>query len=100
MKIYYVTVNNNEEAKKISVDLLQQQLAVCTNWFPIQCAYRWQGEIKQGDEVVVIIKTKENKRHHIEKVIASHISYTHLIAEIDVHSVNVPFLTWLDSEVV
>lgn len=97
--MYYVTVNNQEEAGNISGDLLEQQLAVCTNWFPIMCAYRWEGEIKQGAEVVLIIKTRENLRDKIEAVIAKHISYTNFIAEIAVHSINAAFEGWLEKEV-
>ena len=100
MKIFYITLNSNDDAKKISKILLENRIAVCTNWFPIQCAYRWQGEIKQGEEVVLIVKTTENRRADIEKVIASHIGYTNFIAELNVQSVNEPFAAWLKAEVV
>ena len=99
MKIFYITLNNNDEAKAISFALLENQLAVCTNWFPINCAYRWEGEIKQSAEVVLIIKTKNNLRNKIEEVIANHIGYTNFIAEINVDSVNNGFLNWLNAEV-
>ncbi len=52
MKMYYVTLNNQDEAKRISVSLLEKHLAVCTNIFPITCSYLWQGEIKHEPEVV------------------------------------------------
>ena len=42
MRIYYITLNTPEEASRISRALLEQRLAVCTNWFPITCAYRWE----------------------------------------------------------
>lgn len=99
MKMYYVTLNNQDEAKTLSHLLLEKQLAVCTNWFPISCAYKWEGEIKNGSEIVLIIKTKNNLREKIEKEISKLIHYTNYIAEIDVHSVNHSFLNWLDSEV-
>ena len=99
MKMYYITLNNEEEAKKISVSLLKKQLAVCTNTFPITCTYRLQSEIKQEPEVVLIIKTKSGMRSEIERVISEHINYTNFIAEIDVHSINEGFLQWLNKEV-
>jgi uncharacterized protein involved in tolerance to divalent cations len=43
MHLYYVTLNTVDEARQIGRALLEQQIAVCTNWFPITCAYRWQG---------------------------------------------------------
>lgn len=98
MKIFYITLNNNEEAKLISRAILEKQLAVCTNMFPITCMYRWQGEIKEEAEVVLIIKTNEGMRAQIEQVIAQFINYTHFIAEINVESVNDKFLNWLNAE--
>jgi periplasmic divalent cation tolerance protein len=98
MKMFYVTLNNETEAKTISYELLEKQLAVCTNWFPIQCVYRWQGEIKQGSEVVLIIKTVDDMRSGIEATIARHIHYTNFIAELDVNSVNDGFSQWLGNE--
>lgn len=99
MKIYYITLNNSKEAKAISYALLEERLAVCTNWFPITCAYRWEGEIKEGAEVVLIVKTQGELREAIEKVISKHISYTNCIAELDVYSVNQSFLRWLEKDV-
>src|SRR5258708_4394855 len=99
MKIFYITLNTPDEAKAISFDLLERRYAVCTNWFPIACAYRWEGEIKQTQEVVLIIKTQTGFREAIEKVVAEHIQYTNFMAEIDIHSINSNFLTWLNAEV-
>ena len=99
MKIFYVTVNNADEANAISRDLLENRLAVCTNYFPIHCMYRWQGEIKQGHEVVLIIKTIDEMRDKMESVLKKHITYTHFIAELAVNSINDSFLQWLNAEV-
>lgn len=99
MKMFYVTLNGQEEAVAVSRELLEKQLAVCTNWFPISCAYRWEGEIREGSEVVLIIKTVKNMRQAIEAVIARHINYTNFIAELDVDSINNGFLQWLGKEV-
>lgn len=98
MKIYYITLNTLDEIKAVSYALLNNRYAVCTNWFPISCAYRWEGEIKEESEMVLIVKTTEGMRENIEKTIAEHIMYTNFIAEIDIHSVNGKFKEWLDME--
>ncbi len=100
MKLFYITLNNEQEARTISQILLEKKIAVCTNWFPIQCAYRWQGEIKMGNELVLIVKTVENQRHLVEKAVAQVINYTNFIAEIEVKSVNTAFQTWLEDSVI
>jgi periplasmic divalent cation tolerance protein len=99
MRLYYVTLNTVGEASQISRALLEQQLAVCTNWFPITCAYRWSGKIVEEPETVLIIKTQSGYREAIAQVIRQHITYTNIIAEISVESINPDFLNWLNAEV-
>ncbi len=99
MRIYYITLNTVDEARQISRALLEQQLAVCTNWFPITCAYRWEGKIVEEPETVLLVKTQAGYRTAVEQVIRQHISYTNLIAEIAPESVNESFLKWLNTEV-
>jgi periplasmic divalent cation tolerance protein len=99
MQIFYVTLNTAEEASQISRVLLEQRLAVCTNWFPITCAYRWEERIVEEAETVLLVKTKAGYRDAIEQVIHQHISYTNFIGEIVPESVNGSFLKWLNSEV-
>jgi len=88
MKIFYVTLNTADEARRISHELLEKQFAVCTNWFPITCAYRWEGKITEEPETVLIIKTQAGYRSDIEAVIRGHISYTNFIGELAPESVN------------
>lgn len=99
MKLYYVTLNTSEEARQIGHALLEQKLAVCVNWFPITCVYRWQGDIVEEPETVLIVKTQSGYREAIGQVIREHISYTNFIAEISPDSVNQGFLDWLNAEV-
>ena len=99
MRIFYVTVNTADEARQISRVLLEQQLAVCTNWFPITCAYRWEERIVEEPETVLIVKTREGYRGAIEEVIRQQISYTNFVGEIAAESVNESFLEWLTAEV-
>ncbi|MBD2666555.1 divalent-cation tolerance protein CutA [Richelia sinica] len=99
MKMYYVTLNNAEEARTIGRKLLAEKLAVCVNWYPITCAYIWQGEINEEPEVVLIIKTQAGYGSEIEKVIRQNINYTNFIAEISPSSINQGFLDWLNAEI-
>jgi periplasmic divalent cation tolerance protein len=99
MRIFYVTLNTAEEAGQISRALLEQRLAVCTNWFPITCAYRWEERIVEEAETVLLVKTQAGYRGEIEEVIHRHISYTNYIGELAPESVNDSFLKWLSSEV-
>ncbi|MBW4618171.1 MAG: divalent-cation tolerance protein CutA [Cyanosarcina radialis HA8281-LM2] len=99
MKLYYITLNTSEEARQIALALLEQKLALCANWFPITCAYRWEGQIVEEPETVLIVKTQSGYREAIEHVIRQHISYTNLVAEIAIDSSNESFLAWMNAEI-
>jgi periplasmic divalent cation tolerance protein len=99
VRIFYVTLNTEEEARGIARALLERKLAVCCNWFPITCAYRWEGRIVEEAETVLLVKTQANQREDIEQVIAETVSYTNCIAELAPTSINARFQSWLDTEV-
>jgi periplasmic divalent cation tolerance protein len=99
MRIYYITLNTDDEARRISKVLLERQLAVCANWFPITCAYRWEGKLVEEPETVLLVKTQAGYREALEQVLREHINYTNLIAEIAPESVNESFRKWINAEV-
>ena len=98
--VVYITLNTTETAKAVSMELLKKQLCVCTNWFPINCAYRWEGEIKFDEpEVVLLVKTKPGNFTAITKVVQNHIDYTNCMAELQTGETFPPFLDWMGKEV-
>jgi len=99
MKIIYVTLNNNEEAKKIGRKILEHNLANCVNFFPITCIYNYKDEITEEPEVVLIIKTLEEKYSEIEKLIRGEIDYDNFIGELNVNQINSNFEDWLQEVV-
>ncbi|NEQ28522.1 MAG: divalent-cation tolerance protein CutA [Microcoleus sp. SIO2G3] len=99
MKLHYITLNTDAEARQISHALLEQRLAVCTNWFPITCAYRWEGKVVEEPEIVLIVKTQAGYEEAIAQVVRQHISYTNFIAELAPEAVNPGFVDWLNAEV-
>ncbi|MEN9219411.1 MAG: divalent-cation tolerance protein CutA [Thermostichales cyanobacterium GMQP_bins_62] len=99
MRLYYVTLNSEAEARQLGQILLERQLAVCVNWFPITCLYRWQGKLVEEPEVVLIIKTQAGYFDAITEVIREHVPYTQFTAELTPTTVNGGFLAWLTAEV-
>ncbi|QQS38377.1 divalent-cation tolerance protein CutA [Candidatus Woesebacteria bacterium] len=95
MKIIYTTLNNSNEAKKIGKLLLSNNLTNCVNFFPITCIYKYDGRITEEPEVVLIIKTLDNKFAVIEKIIRENISYDNFIGELGVTNVNSSFEKWI-----
>ena len=60
--IFFVTVPNIEEGKKIANILVESKLAACVNIIQnVISIYRWKGNIERENEMLLIIKTSENK---------------------------------------
>ena len=98
LALYYLTFSQPDEAQAVAHDLLRERIAVCTNWFPITCAYLWEGTVQQESETVLIVKARAGMREQIEAVARRHIDYTHFVGEIPLASVNADFAQWLTRE--
>jgi len=98
LALYYLTFSRPEEAQAVAYDLLRERIAVCTNWFPITCAYLWEGAVQQEAETVLIVKARAGMRESIEAVARRHIDYTHFVGELRLASVNADFAQWLTRE--
>lgn len=54
-----VTAGDESEAARIASTLVTEELAACANIVaPIRSIYRWQGEICDDQEVLLILKTR------------------------------------------
>jgi periplasmic divalent cation tolerance protein len=98
LALYYLTFSQPDEAQAVAYDLLRERIAVCANWFPITCAYLWEGAVQQESETVLIVKARAGMRELIEAVARRHIDYTHFVGEILLASVNPDFAQWLTRE--
>jgi uncharacterized protein involved in tolerance to divalent cations/8-oxo-dGTP pyrophosphatase MutT (NUDIX family) len=57
--VVYVTTGSAEEGDKIARTLVEEQLAACVSRSaPIQSVYRWQGNVEESQEELLIIKTR------------------------------------------
>src|SRR5262245_36745899 len=57
--VVYVTTGSAQEGDKIARTLVEEQLAACVNrTAPVQSIYRWQGNVEQNQEELLMIKTR------------------------------------------
>jgi len=60
--IFLVTVPNFEEGKAIAKVLVEGKLAACVNIIRnVFSIYSWKGNIEEDDEILLLIKTTEEK---------------------------------------
>jgi periplasmic divalent cation tolerance protein len=54
----YFTVRDEAEARRIGKILVEERLAACINFFPVQSIYRWKGKVEESGENAMIAKTR------------------------------------------
>lgn len=98
--ILYVTASNGDEAEKISQALLEERLVACVNILGnITSHYWWKGEIRTGNEVLLIAKTMDTLvARSVEKVKSIHSYECPCIVSLPISGGNPAFLKWLEEE--
>jgi periplasmic divalent cation tolerance protein len=97
----YMTAGNKAEAQKIGKALVESRLAACVNILDnMQSIYRWEQEIQQDTEVVLIAKTTDSLVSElIEKVKTLHSYDCPCIVSLPILDGYRPFLNWIRDEV-
>lgn len=96
------TTSSKVNAMEIAEYLIENKLAACVNIVPnVISVYKWEGKIVEGQEFLMIIKTKESLFRKVEKAISERHEYE--LPEIVATSIkkgNRDYLKWLKSETV
>ncbi len=94
------TCRDKQEAKKIVYGLLDQRLIACASIFPeVESLYRWEGNIEEGQEVKVILKTILKHFDAVQSHIQKHSSYeVPEILQVDIAQGNPRYLSWVVQE--
>ena len=97
----YMTAGSLAEAQKIGNALVESRLAACVNILDnMQSIYRWEQEIQQDTEVVLIAKTTDSLVSQlIEKVIALHSYDCPCIVSLPILDGYPPYFNWIQNEV-
>ena len=101
LHLIYRTAGSSDEAKAIGTALVADRLAACANILgPINSIYRWEGEIQDDQEAVLIAKTTADRVPRvIEKVKALHSYECPCIVAVPILEGNPAFLQWVTDEV-
>jgi periplasmic divalent cation tolerance protein len=81
---------------KVSNDLVKAKIVACVNITKISSIYAWKGKIENASEYLAMFKTtSKNKKILKEKIKSTHPYDVPEIAELDIHSINLPYFNWL-----
>jgi len=96
--VVFITASSEEEAKKIAVCLVEENLAACVSILPkIRSIYRWEGKVADQEEVLLIAKTSEEKFAALSRSVKKLHSYqTPEVIAVPVADGLKPYLDWID----
>lgn len=74
--VVFVTCGSAEEAKRIARALVEERLAACVNISsPIRSLYRWEGQVCDDQEVLLVIKTARALFDRVRRAVEKRHSY-------------------------
>ena len=96
--LVYITMPSEVQAKEMARALLEGRLIVCATILPCQSMYWWDGAIQSDQEVIMFVKTVDDKFEQLQQVVTKLHSYqVPCILKIDAIA-NAPYAQWVQAE--
>lgn len=94
---FYIPCPDQKTAEKISLILLQEKVAACTNVITgMKSYYWWKSKIESSEEVLLIVKTTSMQKIKLSELIKNNHPYeVPCIAELKLDSLNQEYQDWL-----
>ena len=97
----YMTAGSADQARMIGEYLVAERLAACVNMIPgMTSIYRWEGDIKRDEEVVLIAKTRKDRVEALtDQVMRLHSYDCPCVVVLPLEGGNRAFLEWIGEQV-
>ena len=99
-RVVLVTAPDEDVGRRLARALVERRLAACANLIPgVRSIYRWDGEVRDEAEVLLVIKTVAGRISELEAALAELHPYDvpECIA-LEPASVEAKYLAWLVDE--
>ncbi len=100
--VVFVTAQGEEQAKKIAEQLISKRLIACVHILPkISSLFWWQGRIDSQEEVLLILKTREDLLDEVIKATKELHSYeVPEIIALPIIGGNEDYLKWINESII
>ena len=94
------TTPDRATALAVARSLVSERLAACVNLVPrITSVYRWEGAVEEDDEVLLVIKTRDDRIAPLrERVLALHPHDVPEVLALPSAGGSEPYLEWVRKE--
>ncbi len=62
-------------SSRLGDTVIDQKLAACANFFPINSIFPWEGKKEQGEEFILILKTIPDLKSKLREFVEAHHPY-------------------------
>jgi periplasmic divalent cation tolerance protein len=99
--VVLVTVPDEEAGRALALEVVEAGLAACGNLVPgLTSVYRWDGQVRQDPECLVIFKTSASRVSDLkERVVETHPYEVPEVLALPVVEGHLPYLQWVQGEV-
>ena len=96
----YITTAHEDEARTIAKAVVSERLAACANILPTaESIYRWEGNIREDQETLLILKTSSDHNLALTQRICELHSYDcPAVVALDIQDGNPDYLDWIIRE--
>jgi periplasmic divalent cation tolerance protein len=100
-RIVLTTCGSEDEAEKIAQYLVENRLAACVNIVPqVRSIYRWQGKVESARELLLLVKTTNEKFTQVRDAIRELHSYElPECAVLSIEDGSAAYLDWIEDSV-
>ena len=101
LALVLVTAPDPDTAASLARALVEERLAACGNLIPgVRSIYRWQGEVCDESEVLLILKTRQDAVEALRaRVVALHPYECPEVVALSPTAVHPPYLAWVLGQV-
>jgi periplasmic divalent cation tolerance protein len=97
--VVFVTIGNAQAAAELARTLVGERLAACGNIIPsMRSIYRWQGEVHDEGEAMLVLKTTAALFDRLkERILALHTYEVPEVIGLPIVAGHEPYLDWIDT---